>query len=108
MSQSQGARLREMTGIQTTDLRVHDDLDVKGQLQGQITVQAGGHLVLSGMARGDVCVCTGGRAEVTGVMHGNVRVQAGAHVSISGMVHGQVRNEGGEVDVTGLVSGRTV
>ena len=65
------------------------------------TVRSGGFLQLSGISNGDISVKHGGRLEVTGVVNGTVRNQGGT-VEIDGIVE-RLHSSGGKVVVGGQV-----
>ena len=67
------------------DLTLNEDLQLRGLISGTVTVPDGIHLEVDGMIAGDLIVQQGGRA------------------TIRGMVNGIVQNDGGEVDIFGMV-----
>ncbi len=68
-------------------LTVEGALEVQGIVLGSITVLPAAHLVLRGICRGSVRIAESGVAQLWGI------------------VEGDVSNEGGEVDVFGIVEG---
>jgi len=74
-------------GITDGDLRVERDGAVDGIVGGNVTIAAR---------------C---RAAVSGIVNGDLIVEEGAVVEMSGILSGRVINRGGQVRVTGMVSG---
>ncbi len=62
---------------------------------------------LTGMVRGDATIPSGRKVEIKGMVTGDLKVAAGASVEIDGMVIGTVINDGGYVNIRGMV-GRVV
>jgi cytoskeletal protein CcmA (bactofilin family) len=63
---------------------------------------------LNGVVTGDVTVPAGVRLELNGTVKGNLLACPGSHSVINGAVLGHIFNEGGEVEIFGLVGvGRT-
>ena len=54
-------------GIVNGDLSVREDSELRGMVNGSVTVLAG-HLVLRGMLHGELRVCAGASAEVLGMV----------------------------------------
>ena len=79
--------MKRRGGITDGDLRVDHDGDVDGIVGGTVTIAAG---------------C---RADVSGIVSGDLIVKEGAVVEMSGILSGRVINRGGQVRVTGMVSG---
>ena len=80
--------MRSENGQIEGDLYLDDELQLYGQVTGKTVVEHGGVLHLFGR-------CT----------HGLI-VKAGGKAVIHGMVSGSVRNEGGYLEVQGMVIGR--
>jgi cytoskeletal protein CcmA (bactofilin family) len=82
--------MRNIGGQFQGDLFVEDDVTVRGQITGNITVRKGGKLYLRGQCCGDLTVAAGGYAEISGqvvtdlVNHGSVK--------LSGKVVGAIRD----------------
>ncbi|MFT3777792.1 MAG: hypothetical protein QM772_05855 [Ottowia sp.] len=72
------------------DVKIDEPVEMHGLYVGNVTVKAGGLLVLRGMVNGNLTVCRGAAARV------------------AGMVRGDLIDEGGQVEVSGMVSGRTL
>ena len=79
--------MKRIEGILNGELRINEDSELLGMVNGPVTVLAG-HLLLRGMVRGDLRVC------------------AGASVDIPGMVSGDLVLDGGLATVSGIVGGR--
>jgi hypothetical protein len=77
------------------DLEVTSDLEVSGQVNGKITVRAGGQLTLAGQCNGDVDVLDGASLYQQGQLNGTLTCMGWA--DISGQVHDVVVPEGGVV-----------
>lgn len=77
--------MRTLSNILTSDLEVADAVR------------------LSGMACRNVVVASGGALEMSGMIAGDLIVRAGGVARVSGMVAGILRNEGGEVEISGMV-----
>ena len=70
-------------GIVNGDLSVREDSELRGMVNGAVTVLAG-HLVLRGMLHGDLRVCSGAS--------GDVLLATGAHASVrGGLIGGRMR-----------------
>ena len=76
-------------GIVNGDLSVREDSELRGMVNGTLTVLAG-RLVLRGMLHGNLRACAGASAEVLGMVSGDVLL-AGGHATVRGMVGGRVR-----------------
>jgi len=64
---------------------------------------------LNGVVNGDVTVPSGVRLELNGTVRGNLLTCPGSYAVIHGAVTGHLFNEGGEVEIFGLVGvARTV
>ena len=78
-------------GIVNGDLSVREDSELRGMVNGSVTVLAG-HLVLRGMLHGDLRACAGASAEVHGMVSGDVLLATGAHASVHGaLIGGRMR-----------------
>ena len=78
-------------GIENGDLYVREDSELRGMVNGSVTVLAS-HLVLRGMLHGDLRVCAGASAEVHGMVSGDVLLATGAHASVhGGLIGGSMR-----------------
>ena len=78
-------------GIVNGDLSVREDSELRGMVNGAVTVLAG-HLVLRGMLYGELRVCAGASVEVHGMVSGDVLLATGAHASVHGrLIGGRMR-----------------
>lgn len=58
-----------------------------------------------GMVGGDVIVASGVHATIKGMVAGDVIIEPGAMVRITGIVSGRVVDQGGMVEMKGMVAG---
>ena len=58
---------------------------------------------LNGVVEGDVTVPTGVTLELNGTIKGNLMACKGSHAVINGVVRGRIFDEGGTVEIYGLV-----
>ena len=83
--------MKRIEGILNGELRIQEDSELLGMVNGPVTVLAG-HLLLRGMVRGDVRVSAGASVDIVGMVNGDV-VLAGGQATFSGIVSGRVRHE---------------
>lgn len=74
-----------------------------GQLEGDVRITD--HLALYGMCMGDIVVEAGGELHLYGMSAGNIEVSAEGVLCIYGMCTGDVMNNGGRVEISGMVVG---
>lgn len=60
------------------------------------------HVVESGIVEG-ATVYASGSLDLSGIANGNVSVTAGGRLSVTGVVNATVRNNGGQVEIEGVV-----
>ena len=91
------------------NLRIAEELPISGQVTGSVVVAAGGKLKLDGKIRGDLTLEPDSYAELRGMVKGNV-INQGGTLDVSGMVVGDVRHESGVsvVHRTAVVHGEVV
>ena len=77
------------------DLRVTEELELRGTVLGTITVAGGGNLSLRGACSGEVIVEAGGTASIHGAVAGGA-VNRGGDLNVHGAVVGPVRAEKGQ------------
>jgi len=58
-----------------------------------------------GVIKGDATVAPGADLVLKGIVGGNVVVEEGARLKVKGIVGGRIINNGGRVDVQGIVKG---
>ena len=76
---------------------------MRGMTAGSLEITSDG--TVRGMIGGDVIVASGVHATIKGMVAGDVIIEPGAMVWITGMVSGRVVNQGGMVEVKGMVAG---
>ncbi|WP_314374329.1 hypothetical protein [Sphingomonas paucimobilis] len=76
---------------------------MRGMMAGSLEIISDG--TVRGMVGGDVIVASGVHATIKGMVAGDVIIEPGAMVRITGMVSGRVVNQGGMVEVKGMVAG---
>jgi len=74
-----------MKGVINGPVVIDRDEAIRGMVAGSIIVRSGGALSLHGMVNGDVTIELGGRAIIHGMVNGAV-VNQGGHVEVHGMV----------------------
>ena len=60
------------TGIHAGGVRIDDACRIDGMVAGDITVGAGGFLILKGMCKGNVIVEPGGKTQIDGILAGKI------------------------------------
>jgi cytoskeletal protein CcmA (bactofilin family) len=98
--------MRIVSNIVNADLEIADAVHLSGMVRGTVTVAAGGDLKMTGMISGDLVVRPDARARVSGMVSGTVRNQGG-DVEISGMVRRLVTEPGSAADMRGGLLGET-
>ena len=76
---------------------------MRGMTAGSLEITSDG--TVRGMIGGDVIVASGVHATIKGMVAGDVIIEPGAMVRITGIVSGRVVNQGGMVEVKGMVAG---
>lgn len=69
------------------DIVVSDAFQMNAMFAGNVTVVAGGHLILNGTATKNVTCKTWGKLEVNGMVIGDL-LDAGGEIALRGMVKG--------------------
>ncbi|MGX9791813.1 DUF3887 domain-containing protein [Mycobacterium sp. MMS18-G62] len=75
-----------------------------GKTEGDVRVTRGGKLVAGGFIAGTLTVESGGYAYILGMVGGLV-MEPGARAKLPGMCTGDVSNDGGDLTISGTVSG---
>ena len=74
-----------------------------GQIEGDLSVSD--HLALYGLCAGDITVEAGGALHLYGMCAGNVNVKKGGCAVVYGLCTGDAINDGGDLEVRGMVIG---
>lgn len=76
---------------------------MRGMTAGSLEITSDG--TVRGMVGGDVIVASGVHATIKGMVAGDVIIEPGAMVRITGIVSGRVVDQGGMVEMKGMVAG---
>lgn len=98
--------MRELHGVVGGPLVVVEPVLLHGVVDGDVTVEAGGDLVIRGAVLGDLTVRRG-RASVHGTVTGHVRNEAG-ELLVTGAVHRGISSSGEAEPRTSVVPGACV
>jgi hypothetical protein len=90
--------MRTESGTVKLRLVVEDDLTLNGMAVKGVTVESGALLILNGTVVGDLLVQRDAKAEVNGTVHGEL-VNQGGTVNLRGVVHGRVNTISGETNI---------
>ena len=74
---------------------------IKDVLNGDQTINVNSQLL--GIIYGNVIVNSGVFFQLDGIVSGNVTIQEGASVEVNGIVEGIIINNGGTLEITGIV-----
>lgn len=69
------------------------------------SVEVSDDFTLRGIADGHVTVVHGGCLDLCGICAGSLTIQPGGFATVRGIVNGDVFNDGGNLDVRGIVCG---
>jgi len=61
--------------------------------------------IFKGIVNGNARVKSGSNLEVKGIINGDIFIETGSKVLVSGIVDGRVVNDGGDVELTGIIGG---
>ena len=75
----------------------------RGMHAGDLTLAEDGRF--RGMVTGTLTIATGCTVDMAGMVTGSLVVEPGASVLMSGMVNGGIVDLGGQIAVTGMVTG---
>lgn len=89
------------------DLALDDEVDLRGMVDGNLTISAGASVSLHGMCTGNVVVEEGGVLNLHGMVLGDV-INAGGDLDVRGMIRGILRERSGStsVDAGAVIGGR--
>jgi hypothetical protein len=94
--------MRSIVGTMST---VISGVRVKvGATHDDVHVTSGGKLTLVGAIAGTLTVGSGGYANIIGLVHGLV-IEPGGRVKHRGMCMGDATNQGGDLEVRGVIKG---
>jgi hypothetical protein len=91
--------MRQLSGIISEELRVDDVIDLTGVATRDVTVVAGGALIVTGIISERLTVTPGGLVSIEGAVLGLVTVAWGGHVELLGKALGGIETQGGVVRV---------
>ncbi len=77
-----------------------------GKHEGRLIV--GRDLTFAGMLNGDMVVPAGVHVVMTGTINGDLIAETGSRVVVCGTVDRYVRNDGGDVEIQGVVRGAVI
>lgn len=100
--------MREERGQIAGDVVVSDEMELWGNVGGNVTVANGGKFYLRGAIYGNMVVEPGGRVHIFGQIKGDVTIHKKTKLVHSGVIGGDLINEGGRlyVDRTAKVGGK--
>jgi hypothetical protein len=90
--------MRIERGTVKARLIVEDELTLDGMAVEGVTVQSGALLILNGTVVGDLVVQRDARADVNGTVHGDL-VNEGGTVNLKGVVRGRVNTVSGKTNI---------
>jgi cytoskeletal protein CcmA (bactofilin family) len=100
--------MREERGQIAGDVTVSDEMELWGNVGGDVTVANGGKFYLRGAIYGNLSVEPGGRVHIFGQVKGDVTIHKKTKLVHSGVIGGDLINDGGRlyVDRTAKVGGK--
>jgi len=86
--------MEEIEGKIEHDLTVDYELRIRGMINGMVTVEKNGILILNGRINGNLIIADGGECELHGTVNGNVE-NKGGRLSVSGTINGSLYKKSG-------------
>ncbi|EIZ0312397.1 hypothetical protein MNO15_004664 [Vibrio parahaemolyticus] len=77
-----------------------------GKIEGDVEIT--GEFQMHGMFTGNVVVKAGGSLMLHGMATKSVTLESGSFVNVFGIVSGDVTNNGGRLQVSGIVTGKVI
>ena len=90
--------MEELRGKIDHDLIVDYELRIRGQINGIVTVEKKGFLILNGQINGNLIINDSGQCDLHGMVNGNVE-NNGGNLSVFGTINGSLYKKDGITNV---------
>ena len=78
--------------------------EIEGKVEGNVTIDE--DTILKGIITGNVTVTRDAEFALRGIVNGNITIFESSAVYLRGVVNGDVINNGGSLEVYGIINGR--